>query len=126
MIVPIKTHRLMLLSTLRPCGVWLIILLSLALAQPLLGIASHAPDIASRQIEFTAPDFVVDLLDDLVEHSSNAKQSLLGPGSELISSHLVWDGLFPPGRPDYLQITITSPWLTQCHPLSLPRPPPHS
>lgn len=114
------------LTTLRPAGVWLILLMGLALVQPLLGTANHAPEGTSRDLEFTAADFSAELLDSPVEHSRSAKQVLNCPESESVACRLVQAELLLPNRPDYLRIAINSSWFARSHPLFLPRPPPHS
>lgn len=115
-----------ILYTLRSAAIWLLILVSLILAQPLLGMASHAPDGMNRQLGFNAPDFGAELLNCPVDHSGNAKQSLQRSESALIVTLLVQAGLLPSDRPDCLRMVIPSPWLAKCHPLFLPRPPPNS
>ena len=118
--------RLKLLTTLRPAGVWLILLMGLAFVQPLLGMAGHAPEGTSRHLEFTAADFSAELLNSPVEHSRSAKQELNCPESESVASRLVQADLLLPNRPDYQHIVINSSWFASSHPLFLPRPPPHS
>lgn len=122
---PNSMQRLKLFSTLRPAGLWLIVLMCLSLAQPLLSLAGPAPQ-ETNLLEFKAPDFDAELLDSPVEQPGSTKHSLYCPEAGSVPSRIVLADQLTSGRSDYLRITISSRWLATSPTLFFPRPPPQS